>query len=208
MKIPAKTIPNPKYETWLLEQRRNRLAEFGEFDEDYFPAEYGKELPEDGAWIMMLVEVRVGKRLNDETIETISLPHLSMWFAIPNKTTRGTFQAIVQTPHGSVHVWPHEYKKTDISVWLQFSEEDGLNTHFISASGAFDEAALFYLRSRGIPKGEAQRMLLATLKDPNYCYFTFSEDLASCFSEGTGTPYLHAHNHARRKANHERRMSP
>ena len=200
MSAPPKTIANPEYEKWLVERRRASMPARGEFDEDYFPAEYDKDITADGAWILMLMTVQVGRKQYDGQIEHINVPRLSIWYAMPAKITNGMSQAVIRTPKGDVHVWPHEYKKTDIEKFLEFSEDDGFNTHFLSASGAFDEYALFYLRSRGIPRPQAQRMLLATLKDPNYCYFTFAEELASCFSEGTGVPHLFPHNHARRAA--------
>jgi hypothetical protein len=206
MKIPPKMTRNPAYDAWIRGNARALRSAMGDCDEDYYPEDYDKVIPDDGAWIMILITVNVGRQTHDGKSESITVPRLSIWYALPNKSEQGRYQAIIQTPQGAVHIWVHEYKLCDIGKFLEFSSEDGFNTHFLSASGAFDEAALFYLRSRGIPKGEAQRMLLATLKDPNYCYFTFSEDLASNFSEGTGTPYLHAHNHARRKANHERRI--
>lgn len=88
---------------------------------------------------------------------------------------------------------------------LEFSDEDGFNIHFLSENGAFDEQALFYLRSRGISKGEAQRMLLVNLKDPHYCYFTFADELRECFGEMTKR--LGPKNHERRAAAHARKQS-
>lgn len=59
----------------------------------------------------------------------------------------------------------------------------------MSESGGFDETALFYLRSKGIGKREAERMLLPNIKDPFCCYFTMSDDIRGFFREGTGTSY-------------------
>lgn len=204
-----KTIPNPD---WLnseeyREEERKKSALRGECVEDRFPDDYGKQLPDEGGWIMLLMDVKVGRQIDNERTEHIHVPRLSIWYAMPQRERHGLYQAIISTPQGAVHVWPHEYNVTDIAKWLEFSEKDGLQTHFLSTSGGFDEYALFYLRSRGIPKGQAQRMLLATLKDPNYCYFTFVPEVVACFSESAGVLYLQAVNHERRAASRRKRLA-
>jgi len=220
-KAPPKTIPNPERVEYDR-KRRCELYELGAAQFDY-PEDFGKKLPDDGAWIITLMNIRVGRlvgtrvsgkegregeRVEERLVEEIEIPYLSVYFAVPTMTTNsGLHQAIIQTPKGSVHVWPHEYNLFDLEKFLQFSDEDGFNIHFLSETGGFDEAALFYIRSRGISKAEAQRMLLPTLKDPNYCYFTFHESLREFFPEGTGTPYLMPHNHKRRAEARRRRSS-
>lgn len=187
---------------WLESNERRQIIEgSGYAVEDFYPEDYDKKLSPDGGWIMLLMTVRVAKDPDGESEPVaITVPRLSIWYATPTVCQNGAFQAVIQTKSGAVHVWPHEYKCIDIGTWLEFSENDGLNIHFLSEGTGFDEAAMFYIRSRGIGQAEARRMLLATLKDPYYCYFTFDEAIANCFSEGTGTGYLMPHNHARRAA--------
>ncbi len=188
-------------------ERRLAIEGSGSSLEDFYPEEYDKKLPPEGGWIMLLMSVRVAKDPDGESEPVaITVPHLSIWYAIPTVVSNGAFQAVIHTRDGAVHVWPREYKCVDIGTYLEFSEGDGLNIHFLSEGSGFDEDAMFYIRSRGIGQAEARRMLLATLKDPYYCYFTFDEAISNCFSEGTGTAYLMPHNHARREASHKRRL--
>lgn len=195
-----------------------------ECPEDAFPEEYGKAIPEGGGWIMLLVSVTVGRQVDAASTKVVTVPHLSLWYAMPHVSNSRVLlhdlgikrrkereyvhlqQAVINTPDGAVHIWPHEYQKVDITKFLEFCEEDGLRIHYLSDEARVDEEALFYLRTRGIAKAEAQRMLLGTLTNPNYCYFTFAPELAEVFGEGVGTPYLHPVNHQRRaKAKTERK---
>jgi hypothetical protein len=159
-----KMIPNPEYMKSVafearLENFKDALANFGECVEDYFPADYGKELPENGGWIMLLMSVHVGKMVGEEA-KDIVVPHLSIWYATPTKATCGKefdgismpmTQAIVRTLDGDVHVWPHEYNLVDISKFLEFTEADGFNIRFLHPeTGGFDPHKLHYIRSRAV----------------------------------------------------------
>lgn len=209
-----KMIPNPDYLKsrefqWKLEKFKESLLTLGECIEDYFPEDYGKQIPEKGGWIMLLSSVHVGKQIGESLLE-ITLPHLSIWYATPTATLHGRTvdgvrinpkQAIVRHPHGDVHVWPHEYNLVDIAKFLEFGEEDGFFLRPLHPeTGGFDEQKLFYLRSRGFSEATAKRMLLPELDNANFCYFEFHPALSGMFTEGTGSPYLYHHNHARRAA--------
>ena len=201
MRVPRTIrVPNPAYYT--EDRKREEVENSGYAVEDFYPEEYGKSLPDDGGWIMLLMTVKVGRELPGDKVETITVPRMSIWFAVPTTSSNGAAQAIIQTPQGAVHIWPHEYNCCDLDKFLEFSPEEGFHTHFLSSVGAFHEESLFYLRSRGIGKAQAQRMLLVTLKDPLYCWFSFDQEIADCFSEGAGTPYLFHHNHVRRAKAH------
>ncbi len=101
-KIPKTiTIDNP---AWLESyERRNQIRHSGYCEEDFYPEDYDKVIPEDGAWIMLLVSVKVGKETGIDDngammTETITVPHLSIWFAKPTVAGNGAHQAIIQTP--------------------------------------------------------------------------------------------------------------
>src|ERR1043165_223561 len=118
-KSTPKYILNPDYlgsEEYEKEKEsfKRQLIQRWECVEDYFPEDYGKQLPEDGAWIMLLMSVHVGKPLTQGKSETIEVPHLSVWFATPTVSQSGYREvrpkkAVIQTPQGEVHIWPHEY---------------------------------------------------------------------------------------------------
>ncbi len=101
-------------------------------------------------------------------------------------------QAIIQTRDGAVHIWPHEYNVvSDLMKFLEFTEDDGFYIHFLNpTSDGFDPGKLHYIQSRGIPLGEARRMLLPEMKNPYFCYFTFNEAYSEIYPEWTGTPYM------------------
>lgn len=219
-----KMIPNPAWSPSSDEKLQKQLTindmiHRGECPEDAFPEEYSKDIPDAGSWIMLLVTINVGKMLDDgQSVKCISVPRFSLWYAMPHisnmriplhdlnfkKGSKREFvhlrQSVITTLDGAIHIWPHEYKKVDINKFLEFCEEDGFSIHYLSEEAQVNKDALFYLRSRGISKADAQRMLLGTLTNPNYCYFTFAPEVVECFGEGAGTPYLYPINHQRRSA--------
>jgi len=227
-KAIPRMIPNPAWsesEDAKLQKRLtiDDMLRRCECPEDAFPEEYGKDLPESGGWIMILVSVRVGRQIDAANTRVITVPHLSLWYAMPHSSNARVLlhdlgtkrrkdrdyvhlqQAVINTPDGAVHIWPHEYNKIDITKFLEFCDKDGLFIHYLSEEARVDDAALFYLRTRGLSKAEAQRMLLGTLSNPNYCYFTFAPEISEAFGEGAGSPYLHPINHQRRAESKARR---
>jgi hypothetical protein len=225
-------IPNPAWTESEEARIQKKLTiedcmQRGECPEDIFPEDYGKDIPEAGCWIMLLTSVRVGRQIDDDKTKVITVPHLSMWYAMPHVSTARAMlhsvtsyrrkvadreyinlrQGVINTPDGAVHVWPHEYNKIDINKFLDLCDDEGLFIHYLSDEARVDEGALFYLRSRGIDKADAQRMLLGTLTNSNYCYFTVSPDIAEYFGECCGMPYLSTTNHKRRAAAKARRTA-
>lgn len=200
MAIP-KMIPNPAYlESPAFARRkeafRDALTAAGELVEDFFPEEYDKQLPETGGWIMLLTEIRVGKTVREGTTKHINVPHMSMWYAMPTLTTcfrelekvkMHMSQAVIHTPDGDVHVWPHEYTRVDIAKYLDFGEADGIHIRFLNPQAdGFNVDKLFYLRSRGLGEAAAKRLLLPELATPDYCYFEFDSSITSVFGDGCG----------------------
>jgi hypothetical protein len=214
-----KYILNPKWadseEAQLeREQIKDSICAFGDCVEDYFPEDYGKKLPEEGAWIMLLMSVHVGKEIAPGVAEPVTVPHLSIWFAMPTLAGSGTrydirpTKAIIQTPQGEVHIWPHEYTVVkDLTNFLEMTEEEGFYINFMREDGGFDVNRLHYIMSRGITKGVAQRILLPELKDPFFCYFTFHEAYSEMFGEGFGSGHLTAANHERRREARRRKTA-
>jgi SUF system FeS cluster assembly, SufBD len=212
MKKPKKMIINPE---WQEYQKNNEglpydITQAGYCMEDYLPEDYGKKLPEDGGWIMLLMTVTVASPTGVE----ITVPHLSMWFALPGIANIGAVKgvypvkAIIQTPAGEVHLWPHEYNIVkDINEYLNYSEEDGVYIRFMSETGAFDKDAVFYLMARGLSRATAQQLLLGQLKDPHYCYLELHPAYGAALGEGFGMPHLTEANHSRRWAAKQRKAA-
>ena len=186
-----KYIINPEYAAERAEQTKDMIAVRGGFVEDYFPEEYDKKLPDTGSWILITIPITVGKEKNDGGILTIEVPRFSIWYALPASINRykelTPQKAEIQTPNGSVCIFPHEYRIVDIASYLVFTEKEGFYINYMTESAKINETWLFYLQSRGIGRAEATRMLLPEIKDPYYCYFTFHEEYHKYF-EGVGMP--------------------
>lgn len=119
-KIKPKLIVDPAWaeteegKIYAEQQRRGTRSElgFGESEQDYYPEDYGKDIPEEGAWIILLAAVHVGTQGANGSVNAIDVPHLSVWYAMPttaNVGKRGNRyprQAIIQTPQGQVNIWP------------------------------------------------------------------------------------------------------
>ncbi|MFE7118847.1 SufD family Fe-S cluster assembly protein [Streptomyces sp. NPDC057654] len=82
-------------------------------------------------------------------------------------------QAIIATPGGDLHLWPHEYVVVDQPMTL-ISDPDA-TLHALDGQPVLDEEMLFYLMSRGIPRHEAVRVLLDTVTSLDFVYVTFPE---------------------------------
>lgn len=111
------------------------------------------------------------------------VPPLSMWRARPRElnteaiVSRGVKiypkQAIIATPGGDLHLWPHEYVVVDRPVTL-VSDPDA-TLHALGGQPVLDEDALFYLMSRGIPRHEAVMVLFDSVTSLDFVYVTFPE---------------------------------
>jgi len=140
-----------------------------------------KELPEDGAWIMVLLPPNC-----EYTVEP-----LSIYFAVPD-TTGPRYKARILCRQGPLWLWPHEYTIIEnVSEYITMLGDDGPKINYMSARTELSGDKLFYLRSRGVPYADAVLMLLGEVKDPNFCYLTFPREVQRFFA-GTGVMSLFA----------------
>lgn len=155
----------------------------GDNDSTYFPEEYDKDLG-DGSWIFVIDPP------DRSVAHDFHIPRLSIWYAKPHLLNIGRvadrlpYQAIIQTPAGDLHLWPHEY--TICNEPQKFLGLDGVKIHSLGGDPVLDEEQLFYLTSRGIPPTEATQLLFTQIKSQNYCYLTFPEYAVEMFA-GVGT---------------------
>lgn len=174
---PVKTphmIPNPE---WMgSEDQRDEAFRMASDMEDFYsmcPEEAGAKIPEGGAWIMV-------KR---PPMTEYTVPPLSMWYAREEVTPRGTrtgnnrgpsqfyHKATILTPKGDLSLWPGEYTVVkDISVYFAFPD-DHIHINLLGGE-AVNPDQLFYLRSRGIAKKDAIKMLLGTVKTQDVAFVT------------------------------------
>lgn len=144
----------------------------------YYPEQYDKDLGE-GAWIFVIDPPIT------EQWSRFKVPLLSLWWARPHVLNDGQFgtrlpyQAIIQTPAGDLHLWPHEY--TLCVDPQEILGEEGMEIHTLGGEPLLDEDHLFYLQQRGITRTEAVKMLFAQINQPNYCYVTLPPDAVNMF---------------------------
>lgn len=160
----------------------------------YFPDEHDAAIPEDGAWILILEEPHTVLR------ETFRVPLLSMWRARSHTLNSGGFtlqkgvkvfpqQAVIATPGGDLHLWPHEYRIVENPLAL--ASDPDAELHALGGQPVLDEDELFYLMSRGIPHSEATMLLFDKIESLDFVYVTFPEWITNLL-EGVGRP-LHRH---------------
>lgn len=184
---------NPDWQEW---KDASDFAWIARLDDParYWPADFGKDLG-DGAWIMV-VEV-------PHTALQWDLPLLSIWRARPHRLSSGlagrrAYQAVIATPAGDLHLWPHEYViLTDPTGILT---DPAVEVHTLGGDPLLDEEHLWYLMSRGIPQGDAARLLLPHVRGLDYAYATLPPEAVDAL-EGFGQPlwrHIQLHPRARK----------
>ncbi|MGW5929353.1 hypothetical protein ACWF2L_24345 [Streptomyces anulatus] len=143
----------------------------------YFPEQDGKAVPEEGAWIIVVEEPFTELR------SRFRIPLLSMWRARPHTVNTGAIvskgvkiypkQAVITTPGGDLHLWPHEYVVVRSPMMLAGDIQATL--HSLDGRPVLDEDALFYLMSRGISRHQAVKALLEATTSLDHVYVTFPE---------------------------------
>ncbi|ROR76054.1 Uncharacterized protein family (UPF0051) [Plantibacter flavus] len=158
----------------------------------YLPGDKG--ISDDGAWILIL-------EIPQTPINTqFELPLLSMWRARRHDLNDGGFmtdagvklypqQAVIATPAGDLHLWPHEYMVAKDPMGLA-SDPDAI-LHTLGGEAVLDPEELFYLQSRGITHQQATMMLFDKIQSLDFVYVTFPEWITALL-EGVGRP-LHRH---------------
>lgn len=177
---------NPEWLAWD-DDRMHKAADdgyiaainIGAEPSTYFPEKDGKAVPEDGAWIIVVEEPMTELR------SRFRIPPLSMWRARPHQLNSGAIvvghgkesvkfypkQAVITTPGGDLHLWPHEYIVVDNPMKL--ASDPDATLHSLGGLPVLDEEELFYLMSRGIPRYEAMMLLFNKITSLDFVYVTF-----------------------------------
>lgn len=176
-----------------IENAPMALAGLGLIPSTYFPELEDKDIPEEGAWIMVLEEPFT------ELQTRFRVPILSMWRCRPHELNSGGIevgpklnririrpkQAVIATPGGDLHLWPHEYQIVrDPRVLM--SDPDA-TIHSLGGEAVLDEEALFYLQSRGISHADAVLLLIDSVQATDFIYVTFPEEVTAMLA-GVGQP--------------------
>lgn len=154
----------------------------------YFPEVDRKAIPQEGAWIIVRDVPRT------ELLERFEVPRLSMWRARPHVATIGArtldtavgpvvvhpHQAVITTPGGDLHLWPHEYVLASNPGALIGDPDSTI--HSLGGEPVLDAEQLFYLRSRGITEHEARLMLIDQVTSTDFVYVTMPDWAVATFT--------------------------
>ena len=187
----ARTRVTPKWLDWYDARHGEastagweEIAAIGGEPSMYFPERDGKQIPDDGAWIIVVEEPHTVLRAK------FRVPEISMWRARPHTLNSGALtvrgltvrpqQAVITTPAGDLHLWPHEYVIADRP--LQLAADPGAELHTLGGEPVLDEQELFYLMSRGIPQQDAVMLLFAKIVSLDFVYVTFPEEITTALA--------------------------
>jgi hypothetical protein len=186
----GKYILNPDYDE--SEETRDAVMNFcvaasvrmgGAHDEfqNYFPQDFGKLVPEEGAWIIV--------HKSPQTEYTV--PPFSIWYALPWQMDVGEVAGVkvkrvqILTPKGTLGIFPYEYALAqDIKSYVG-REKDGVIFRKLDGEAIFPAEQLFYLQSRGIRRPDACMMLLDQMSGQNFGWF----EIAPPYGEYYGQPW-------------------
>lgn len=168
--------------------------------EDYVPDD-DHLLPDEGHWI----QVKFAPHTE------IPIEYLSIWYAIPvykaenwSSYVQGNhkrYMVKILTPIGEVWLFPHEYQKVSVQSFAEYinmagedpdESQNHTTIHWLDPrNDHFDIEKLFYIRSRGIEKADAYKMLLGEIQTQHTCYITFNVEYQRIFA-GVGVSSLNA----------------
>lgn len=152
--------------------------------QNYFPEDFAKAMPEDGAWIAVA----------HPPVTEYTVPPMSIWFATPWPCDCGDICGVrpkrvkIITPKGSLGIWPREYFIVkDIKEYVG-READGVYFRQLSGEAIFPTEELFYLQSRGIRRTDACMMLLDRMKGQTFGWFEIAPPYGAYFGEDWPEP--------------------
>lgn len=127
-----------------------------------------QRVPEGGGWVLITRElppleggmdthVRVGRCFYAQ--------HLANADAI-GFLPDGRYKVRLETPWGTLHLWPYEYTTIDPAALLAMWQSGEMVFHATDMEPARLNAVVFYARSRGIGLADAMVMALGTLAGP------------------------------------------
>jgi len=186
---------------WYAAEQEDRREEVydhlmfpGEPVENRFPEEHDKDLGE-GAWIFVVEEPWTDLR------NRFQIPTPSLWWARPEASRPGGFnlgtkafplnvpgryRAVIETPGGSLWLYPHEYVICKDPIPLITDPECTL--HRLGGTPTLDEEKaeqMFYLQSRGWSYSDALLQLMDGLDMRDWGWVEFPEYARAAF-EGVG----------------------
>jgi hypothetical protein len=168
---------------------------FGQPLENYWPEDYDKDVGE-GDWIVVVEEPHT------ELKQRFTVPTPSLWWARPDthrphahdigtksfpKVVPGPYRVVIETPGGSLWLFPHEYVKCHDPLPLITDPE--VTIHPLGGNVTLDEEKqeqMFYLQSRGWSRQDALLTLMEGVDMRDWGWCEFPEYAMEVFS-GVGT---------------------
>lgn len=188
-----------EYRAKLKEKHIDHLNEGamfgGEYQQNlemYYPEDYGKAIPKDGAWIMVLDTHSLAKSEDRGKSSSIWVRALSFFYAKPIVRNFdadwqvGQKMAQIITKDGDVLLYPHEYNVVQDIYKYYESFGDGINIVWLnekSEKAVGNPEMLLYIRSRGIGLKNAYKMILGEIRDSNLLYFEAEDNLLEFYNK-------------------------
>lgn len=186
-----RTLVTPEWLRWnkarkeeIADEFRDYLVWIGEPEQNFFPEDFDKDLPEEGGWVFV-IDV-------PHTALKFDVPVLSIWYAVPSPGTSVEFKDVhfpnrlveIITPAGTLRLYPHEYTKC--SMLIDLLGEPGVEMNALGGRPILDEERVFYLQQRGYDMTSVIRALVGEVKQPDLMYVTLPEYAVEIF-QGVGT---------------------
>lgn len=141
---------------------------------DYFPGD--NVVPEEGGWVL----------IKSSPPTTPTVPPLSVWFATPwpmeSDALAVPFRAKILTPKGELGIFPREYSIVpNPNRYFEFIGQGMMLRFFGGDTAGIPEAALFYLRAKGVRKQDAIALLIGHVKQHGVLWIETDRAVALAF---------------------------
>lgn len=191
----------PEWKAWYAEasefmkdEVREHLVDSGYVVENYYPEEYDKDVAE-GAWIIVVEEPHT------ELKSRFTVPTPSLWWARPEParpygqtygsgsmkvSLPGPYRVIIETPGGSLWLFPHEYVVCEHPLVL-LTDPD-VTIYPLGGRVPLSEEKreqLFYLQQRGITYADALLLIMDGVDMRDWGWVEFPEDVRAAL-DGVG----------------------
>lgn len=194
----------PEWRAWYDEAKNEAtedlIAEvraWGFLPQDVWPEVYDKGIG-DGAWIFVVEEPYT------ELKARFTIPTPSLWWARPEEARIGAkivkgwgggvsavmpglARVVIETPGGSLWLFPHEYVVCENP--LPLLTDPDVTIHPLGGRVSLDEEKsdqLFYLQQRGIPYADALLMIMDGVDMSQWGWVEFPEEARAMF-DGVGS---------------------
>lgn len=142
----------------------------------FYPAEYGKDIPARGKWIMPIMEIPVEEKFKPGlyNVYYAKPAYTPVEIQIGEKTAKiRRLKAKITVEAGEVMLLPHEYVVINNPTDILQGVGEGKEYEMVRLGGTanYDQAKVHYLGTRGVSEADVYQMLMGDLNSTTFCYF-------------------------------------